>query len=425
MKYYETHYEDYILSVEKYNMHPEMNKTFNKFPSKLSQLKNLIFFGPTGIGKYSQVLKMLKRYSPSELKYDKRITAVTEKQQYIYRISDIHYEVDMSLLGCNSKMVWHEVFFQIVDIILVKQDKIGVILCKNFHLIHTELLEIFYSYMQQYNYSHSNIKIIFVIITEHTSFLPEQILNCSQIIKMGRPSKDVYKQMVFFSNSFGLLRNPTEFNRSPSDCIAILRRAPNPPIDNVERAEDEVVGERMNSVVPVGSRRSYDINTNIFVKKIQYNKSMTLKNLQNTTIVNREEHSANIFDNIDTEGIINSKEIKSFAMIDDTKNIPKDIFNIICDNIIEEIINKDKLLFTGFRDILYDILTYNLDVTECIWYILQHLIQHNYLQSKDISEILIKTFPFLKYYNNNYRPIYHLESIMFYIINKIHKYDEL
>jgi len=375
MKYYETHYEDYILSVEKYNMHPEMNKTFNKFPSKLSQLKNLIFFGPTGIGKYSQVLKMLKRYSPSELKYDKKITAVTEKQQYIYRISDIHYEVDMSLLGCNSKMVWHEVFFQIVDIILVKQDKIGVILCKNFHLIHTELLEIFYSYMQQYNYSHSNIKIIFVIITEHTSFLPEQILNCSQIIKIGRPSKDVYKQMIFFSN---------------------------PPIDN-----------------------SDDINTNIFVKKIQYNKSMTLKNLQNTIIVNQEEHSANIFDNIDTEGIINSKEIKSFAMIDDTKNIPKDIFNIICDNIIEEIINKDKLLFTGFRDILYDILTYNLDVTECLWYILQHLIQHNYLESKDISEILIKTFPFLKYYNNNYRPIYHLESIMFYIINKIHKYDEL
>jgi len=170
---------------------------------------------------------------------------------------------------------------------------------------------------------------------------------------------------------------------------------------------------------------SDDINTNIFVKKIQYNKSMTLKNLQNTIIVNQEEHSANIFDNIDTEGIINSKEIKSFAMIDDTKNIPKDIFNIICDNIIEEIINKDKLLFTGFRDILYDILTYNLDVTECLWYILQHLIQHNYLESKDISEILIKTFPFLKYYNNNYRPIYHLESIMFYIINKIHKYDEL
>jgi hypothetical protein len=28
----------------------------------------------------------------------------------------------------------------------------------------------------------------------------------------------------------------------------------------------------------------------------------------------------------------------------------------------------------------------------------------------------------LKYYNNNYRPIYHLESILFYLITKIHAY---
>jgi hypothetical protein len=83
------------------------------------------------------------------------------------------------------------------------------------------------------------------------------------------------------------------------------------------------------------------------------------------------------------------------------------------------------LSFTDFRDTLYDILTYNLDVTECLWYILRYFIENQSLNSQDITDILDKSYYFLKYYNNNYRPIYHLESIMFYIINKIHKYDEL
>jgi hypothetical protein len=49
-------------------------------------------------------------------------------------------------------------------------------------------------------------------------------------------------------------------------------------------------------------------------------------------------------------------------------------------------------------------------------------VENDFLENNDISDILKKTYTFLKYYNNNYRPIYHLESIMFYIINKVHKY---
>jgi len=64
-------------------------------------------------------------------------------------------------------------------------------------------------------------------------------------------------------------------------------------------------------------------------------------------------------------------------------------------------------------------------MNECLWYILTFFIEsNNKLSEKDISDILIKTYPFLKYFNNNYRPIFHLESIMYYIINKIHKLDE-
>ena len=148
MKFYETHYEDYYHSVEKYNFHPLLEEQYKKFPKHISGFENTIVYGPGGSGKYSQVLYLLKRYSPSQLKYEKKITACTEKQSYTYKISDIHYEIDMALLGCNSKQLWHEIFIQIVDIVSMKNDnKFGVIVCKNFHSIHNELLEIFYSYI--------------------------------------------------------------------------------------------------------------------------------------------------------------------------------------------------------------------------------------------------------------------------------------
>ena len=136
MKFYETHYEDYYHSVEKSNFHPELNAIYTRFPKSFSDLENLIFYGPSGSGKYSQMLYLLKRYSPSQLKYEKKITALTEKQNYTYKISDIHYEVDMSLLGCNSKILWHEIFTQVVDIVSIKTEKCRIIVCKNFHSIH-------------------------------------------------------------------------------------------------------------------------------------------------------------------------------------------------------------------------------------------------------------------------------------------------
>jgi hypothetical protein len=353
MKYYETHFEEYISSVENYNIHPELKKKYHLLPDKISKLENMIIYGPSGIGKYSQVLYLLKKYSNNELKYEKKITAITEKQNYTYKLSDIHYEIDMSLLGCNSKILWHEIFFQIVDIISVKQEKIGIIICKNFHLIHTELLEIFYSYMQQYNHSQSNIQIKFFIITEHISFMPTSIINACQIINIGRPCKHHYKKITNNSN-----------------------------------------------------------NNNDFINRItNYKNKKTIENP--------------IYDDIGLDGIMNIKDTRYFEFINNTTEFPKEVFNIVCDNIIQEIESSKKINFTDFRDTLYDVLTYNLDTVECLSYIIEYFIENGKINGKDISDILEKTYVFLKYYNNNYRPIYHLESIMFYIINKVHKYDEL
>ena len=73
MKYYETHFEEYIAATEKCNLHSELDDIMSRLPKKIDQIENIIIYGPPGSGKYSQVLRILKKYSPSDLKYDKKI----------------------------------------------------------------------------------------------------------------------------------------------------------------------------------------------------------------------------------------------------------------------------------------------------------------------------------------------------------------
>jgi hypothetical protein len=318
MKFHQTHFEEYINECQKNNLHTSIEKIYKNFPQTIQQLKNIIFFGPPGIGKYTQMLYSIKKYSPSDLKYEKKISVTYNKQQYFFKISDIHYEIDMSLLGCNSKLLWHDIYLQIVDIISSKVDKSGIIVCKNFHEIHNELLENFYSYTQQNNLNLINLK--FIIITEQLSFIPDNILNCCEIINIKRPKKSIY-----------------------NNCL--------------------------KNKLPL---------------KI---KLETITNIKNLNLYNED------------------------IMIN---------YRIICNKIINCMINVNDIKFLKFRDLLYDIFIYNLNISDCIWYILSSLIEKERIKDEYLSMIMIKTYCFFQYYNNNYRPIYHLENYLLYIIKMIH-----
>ena len=99
MKFLDSHYEEYIQSVNNVSLHPTLTKKLQSFPDNLNEVKNVIFYGPSGVGKYSQVLNCIKKYSNSELKYEKKLTVTFNKNNYFFKISDIHFEIDMSLLG--------------------------------------------------------------------------------------------------------------------------------------------------------------------------------------------------------------------------------------------------------------------------------------------------------------------------------------
>ena len=269
MKFFETHYDEYLNALKCVNLHPKLEKVFSHFPKSVDKLGNLIFYGPSGVGKYSQMLYSIKKYSHSELKYEKKLSISFNKDMYYFKISDIHYEIDMSLLGCNSKLLWHDIYQQIVDIISTKPEKFGIIVCKEFHNIHSELLENFYSYMQDNNISNLNIK--YILITQEISFLPDNILDCCEVVNISRPTKKAYSNII---------------NKQPIKIESI---------------------------------------TNI-------------KNLH----------------------------INNYELMYPHK--------IICEKIIKEMISVNTLKFQKFRDYLYDMFIYNLDITECIWFILTSLI---------------------------------------------------
>jgi hypothetical protein len=357
MKYYETSYEDYLKSNNLLNAHPELTDQIGKLPRTPRNFENMILYGPSGIGKYTQCLKIIEKYSPSNLKYDKKITASTDKQTYVYRVSDIHYEIDMSLLGCNSKTLWHEIFFQIADVVSVKTDKMGIIVCKNFHTINNELLEVFYSYMHHFNDINS-IMIKFIIMSEQISFIPSQIIDNCYLMNIKRPSTEIYNEI----NKFNYLT--VETNDS------------NQYLDKVSKCHPNNITNKRPKATPVME--------------------------------------------LNVEGIMNMKEMRWFPMVENVEDLPKDIFNIVCDGLIEDMKNPE-LKFTSFRDTLYDILTYDINIFECIWYILCEFIGNDNIHDVNASDVLVRLYPFFKQYNNNYRPIYHLESIMFYIISKLEK----
>jgi hypothetical protein len=320
MKFLETHFDEYITTSENDNLHPKLTSVFSKFPKKITDLRNIIFYGPSGVGKYTQMLTSIKKYSSTELKYEKKISITYNKQQFYFKISDIHYEIDMYLLGCNSKLLWHEIYLHIVDIISAKVDKSGIIVCKYYHQIHNELLENFYSYMQQNNASSIDLK--FILITEELSFIPDNILNCCQVISLPRPSKGTYNK-----------------------CLKVK--------------------------IPTSSK------------------------------------------------IDNITNLKNISTSSSELMIP---YKIICDKIIESLIKIEDIKFLKFRDLLYDIFIYDLNVNECVWYILKTLTNKKKIKDNMISPILIKAYSFFQYYNNNYRPIYHLENYFLFVSSIIHQY---
>ena len=301
-----------IDEVKKRPLH-KITKIKNNMPENVFDMSNLIIYGPPGIGKYSQMLYLIQDYSDTSLKYQNKINIEFNKENYYFKISDIHYEIDMNILGCNSKSLWNTIFVNIVDIINTKDKKCGIIVCKNFHNINNELLNVFYSYLKP-----NNITLKFILLTEHISFINQNILNHFSIINLPRPTVYMYNKYY-----------------------------PNVTKDNVNS---------VNSITNLIHNNFSLMNTNIKI----------------------------------------TKELITY--INDYENID----------------------FLELREKIYNLLTYNINIESCVYYILEYYINNKKINNTNINYVMIKTCIFFQYYNNNYRPIFHLENFILNLIKVIH-----
>ena len=159
---------------ENESFHPYLETENEVLKLPLEKIQNLIFYGKRGIGKYYQSLKYIKKFSPSKLKYNKKM--YINNHEYYIKISDIHFEIDMSSLGCNCKILWSDIQKQILDSMLTLNLSKAIILCKNFHEINKDLLQNFKNIMI------TNCTYIF--LTEHVGFFPIKLLQTSEIISL-------------------------------------------------------------------------------------------------------------------------------------------------------------------------------------------------------------------------------------------------
>ena len=82
MKHFATRFEDYIQESKKKNLHKELNQVTDYFTDNLKEQPNLIFYGPSGVGKYTQSLNFIKKFSPSNLRFERKLNFTHNKKNW-------------------------------------------------------------------------------------------------------------------------------------------------------------------------------------------------------------------------------------------------------------------------------------------------------------------------------------------------------
>tara|TARA_Y100001970_G_C14249849_1_gene871011 strand:+ start:4224 stop:5135 length:912 start_codon:yes stop_codon:yes gene_type:complete len=300
----EKNFNQILKEIDTLNFQEKNKKII--FPKNLCDLPNLIIYGPQNSGKYYYSLSIIKNYSNNQLSSQKRLEITINKESEYFKGSDIHYEIDFYLLGTSAKNIWYNFYNHISDILMTKEKKECIILIKNFHEIHEDLLNIFYSFLQNNN---QYISIKYILLTQQHGFIPKNIKN---------------------------------------RCVTLKCKIPNT--------------SKLNK------------NDNYYNNYIFYD--------------NHIEDTNELI-----SFIINFKENYLF-------------------------IKKDKEnLYKTLRDIIYNILIKNYNIYNITNHIIFTLIEMDLIV--DHEKLLQNNYNFIKYYNNNYRPIYHLEKFAFDLIDNL------
>jgi hypothetical protein len=171
------------------------------------QSHNLLFYGSVESKLYSYAIKYVQQQSPSQLTYEKKMTVSFNNDEYIYRISDVHIEINFEFLGCIAKNLWAAIYHNIEQL---AGNRKFIVLCRNFCSVNNELIDNFYTYMNQ---SKSTINFIFLV--NNISCLPKELVDSCNIIPLKRISNSKLKiesvKTDFVNNVFSFIKNRKTF----------------------------------------------------------------------------------------------------------------------------------------------------------------------------------------------------------------------
>ncbi len=220
-------FAEYVSEKFAKDYHPAI--TASIAANELAPTTSYIIYGPEGSGKYSVALSLLQHWSPSKLATEKNIPFQDDKIEYIVRASDVHFEVNMSLLRNNYKTLWREIYEQVCDIYssTFYSSTAAFILCKEFQeckpdLMNQILSHAYVAYMRNSGQGQSrgqrNKFPQYIFLTTAYSSLPSEIKQMSTLIRVPTPTEGCTSSII--------LRKYTQPVRRTIQCIRdILREA--------------------------------------------------------------------------------------------------------------------------------------------------------------------------------------------------------
>lgn len=97
----------------------------------------------------------------------------------------------------------------------------------------------------------------------------------------------------------------------------------------------------------------------------------------------------------------------------------------LCNNIVSMITDISKFSYIAIRNAVYELLVFNMDIPECLWYVLWKLCVESKILPEQLPNVLTETCRVMTLYNNNYHNIYHLEYYVCYLIMVVHQLTQV
>ncbi len=182
------------------DLHAGLARVRNGLPATLDDAVDVVLHGPPGAGKYTQAIKIVARYSQNGLRGNRTLNVEHDRGRVPIAMSDVHFEVDMEFLGCQSRTLWPAIHECISDVVAARDIKRGIVLCKNFHSTHKELLDTFYYYLGG--------PLSYIFTTEHLSPIPRRIVDRCLVVSVPRPPRSRVVKAGLPGGLTNLLQDP-------------------------------------------------------------------------------------------------------------------------------------------------------------------------------------------------------------------------